>query len=119
MRLLSALRLPPFGLPLLLLAGLFLWAPAALAEKPPDDPSFRLRDDGPAAIVELFATPAGRANWGRSRLDGKPIEPGQTRLIHLPRDGDCVYDLQVVFADGRKLTRRGANLCHVAELHAP
>ena len=91
----------------------------AFAGKPPDDPSFRLRNDGRAPIVELFATPAGRPNWGRSRLDGHPIEPGTARLIRLPRDGNCIYDLQAVFAGRRRLTRRGANLCRVTQLHVP
>jgi hypothetical protein len=103
----------------LLALCLLLVSLPAFAQKPADDPSFRLRNDGQAPIVELFATPSGFANWGRSRLDGHPIEPGATRLIRLPRGANCVYDLEVVFAGGRKLTRRGTNLCHVTELHAP
>lgn len=91
----------------------------AFAQKPPDDPSFKLRNDGQAPIVELFATPAGRGNWGRSRLNGNAMPPGSVRLIPLPRDGNCIYDLQVVFAGGRTLTRRGTNLCRVTELRAP
>jgi hypothetical protein len=103
----------------LLVLCLLLVSLPAMAQKPADDPSFRLHNDGAAPITELFATPSGRANWGRSRLDGTPIEPRGERLIRLPRDGDCVYDLRVVFAGGHTLTRRGTNLCRVGELHAP
>ncbi len=91
----------------------------AFAQKRANDASFELRNDGQAPIVALFATPAGFANWGRSRLAGQPIAPGAGRMIRLPRDGNCIYDLQVVFAGGRRLTRRGTNLCHVTQLRAP
>ena len=87
--------------------------------KPADDPSFRLVNRGQQPIAELFATPAGTGNWGRNRLDQGPLAPAGTQMLRLPRGGECVYDLRVVFADRRALERKGANLCRVSDLPVP
>jgi len=98
-------------------------APAAAAGagsggKPADDPSFRLVNRGEQPIAELFATPAGTGTWGSNRLDQGPLAPRAAQLFRLPR-GECSYDLRVVFAGGRALERKGANLCRLAELPVP
>jgi len=87
--------------------------------KPADDPSFRLVNRGQQPIAELFATPAGTGTWGRNRLDQGPLAPAGTQVMRLPRGGECVYDLRVVFADRRALERKGANLCRIADLPVP
>jgi hypothetical protein len=97
-------------------------APATTATtqgKPADDPSFRLVNRGQQPIAELFATPAGTGTWGRNRLDQGPLAPQATQVFRLPRGGECVYDLRVVFADRRALERKGANLCRVTDLPVP
>jgi hypothetical protein len=95
-------------------------APPARADgKPADDPSFRLVNRGQQPIAELFATPAGTGTWGRNRLDQGPLAPQATHVFRLPRGGECVYDLRVVFADRRALERKGANLCRVTDLPVP
>ncbi len=87
--------------------------------KPADDPSFRLVNRGQQAVAELFARPAGGGSWGANRLEQGPLTPAGTQLLRLPRGGECVYDLRVVFADRRALERKGANLCRVTDLPVP
>lgn len=87
--------------------------------KPPDDPSFRLINRGQQPIAELFATPAGTRTWGTNRLDEGALAPAASRIFRLPRGGQCVYDLRVVFADRRALERKGADLCRITDLPVP
>lgn len=95
-------------------------APAAGAGgKPADDPSFRLLNRGQQPIAAIFARPAGSADWGANRLAQGPLLPQSAEILRLPRGGECVHDLRVVFADRRALERKGANLCRVTDLPVP
>ena len=95
-----------------LFAGLLLFPAVAWAQSAtPPNPSFNLVNRGAAAIREFFATPSGRTNWGRDRLDGKGLAPGAKAPIRLPADGNCNYDLRATFADGRIEDRRGLDVC--------
>jgi hypothetical protein len=94
----------------IVLAALF---PTAALAQPAANPSFTLENRAGVAIKQFFATPGGRANWGRDRLDGRGLAAGAREAFRLPADGNCVYDLRVVFADGRAEDRRGLNTCQV------
>jgi len=87
--------------------------------KPADDPSFRLFNRAAVPVTEVYATPAGLGNWGQNRLANEKLAPDNTRLFALPRDGNCIYDLRVVFADKRSMERKRTNLCRIAELPVP
>ncbi|MCW3477255.1 hypothetical protein [Limobrevibacterium gyesilva] len=87
--------------------------------KAADDPSFKLFNRAARPITEIYAAPAGLANWGQNRLDKTPLPPDTARLIALPRDGNCIYDLRVVFADNRAMEKKRTNLCRVPELAIP
>jgi hypothetical protein len=89
------------------------------AVKGSDDPSFRLVNRGTQALTELYATPAGRENWGRNRLDNATVAPSATRLIRIPRTGDCIFDLRVVFADHKALEKKHTDLCRITDLAVP
>ena len=80
------------------------------------NPSFNLVNRGPTPIKELFFTPAGASNWGRDRLEGKPIAPGASYPARRRADGSCIFDLRVVFEDGRIENRRGINTCNVDDV---
>jgi hypothetical protein len=97
-------------------------APAAVdtaTGKPADDPSFRLFNRAAVPVTEVYATPTGLGNWGQNRLGATPLPPDNTHLFVLPRDGNCIYDLKVVFADKRAKEQKRKNLCRVAELPVP
>lgn len=93
-----------------------LFPVAALAQPLAPNPSFTLENRAGLAIKQFFATPGGRANWGRDRLDGKVLAAGARVAFRLPADGNCVYDLRAVFADGRAEDRRGVNTCEVKDV---
>lgn len=87
--------------------------------KPADDPSFRLLNRGQQPIAAIFARTAGSSDWGANRLEQGPLLPQSAQILRLPRGGECVHDLRVVFADRRALERKGANLCRVTDLPVP
>jgi hypothetical protein len=91
----------------------------AATGKAPDDPSFRLFNRAAVPVTEVYATPSGNANWGQNRLDHGALPPDKTQLFALPHDGNCIYDLKVVFADKRSKEQKRANLCRMAELPVP
>lgn len=99
---------------MLLLAG----AGQGFAQQPPN-PSFNLVNRSDNAINEVYATSAGLANWGRDRLGNNNIPPGQSYPIRLPADGNCVYDVKVVYANGQTDERRGLNTCTVDNVTFP
>ncbi len=75
-----------------------------------ENPSFNLLNHGASPIVELFVTPAGDARWGQNRLHA-PIAPGAKFSVRRRVDGNCIFDIRVVFADHRVLDRRSLNTC--------
>ncbi len=75
------------------------------------NPSFNLLNHGSAPIRELYVTPAGDARWGQNRLQGRAIQPGGSYPVRRRIDGNCIFDIRVVFAGGRILDRRNLNTC--------
>jgi hypothetical protein len=100
-------------------------APAAMnpgTGKAADDPSFKLFNRSPRPIVEFYVTLTGASNppaWGVNQLADSPLVPDSSRLVTLPRDGNCIYDLRVVYADHKAQERKRFNLCKVSELPVP
>ena len=90
-------------------------APASTARAQPagdaQNPSFNLVNRSTSIINEVYATPAGVTTWGQDRLGNVTIAPGASAPIRLPADGNCVYDVQVKYANGEKAERRGLNTC--------
>ena len=95
--------------------------PVAATGKPADDPSFKLFNRAARPITEVRAVPSGggAVTSGENRLGSTPLPPDNSRRITIARDGNCIFDLRVVFADGSAKERRKFNLCKVAELPVP
>ncbi len=96
-----------------------LLALAALPARAQDNPSFNVVNRTGASIKAVFASPAGVANWGRNRLAAAAVAPGANAPIRLPADGNCIYDVRVVYANGQSDERRGVNTCSVDNLIFP
>ena len=99
-----------------LLVALLLAGPAVAQEA--DNPSFYLVNRSASAISRVFASPAGMPNWGSNRV-GAVVGPGENVAVRLPADGQCVYDLRVVYANGRGEERRGVNVCEIDNISFP
>lgn len=99
-----------------LLILLLLTAGPALAQSGQPNPSFNLVNHTTKPIVELYATPAGRANWGLNRLTGGELKPGMKFAVRTVADGNCVFDIRAVFADKTAEERRAVNTCQVEDV---
>jgi hypothetical protein len=44
------------------------------------------------------------------------LKPGDRFAVRLPREGQCQYDVRVVYADRTTEERRGQDLCKVSEM---
>lgn len=100
-------------LPVLVQSGLVqpAFAQPALAQNA--NPSFTLANRGPLPIIELYATTSDITDWGSDRMARFSLSPGMTMPIRLPTAGGCVYDLRVVYADGRTEERKRLNTCQL------
>ena len=83
------------------------------------DPSFSLVNRGARTINEIYASPSTIRTWGSDLLGSEVLPPGQTFAVRLPADGNCVFDVRVVFDDGRARERRRVNTCNVNSLRFP
>ncbi len=96
----------------LLLAACFLLLPGvALADNP--NPSFYLVNRSGQAINQVYVSPTSASGWGRDQLGDDTINAGANAAIRLHADGTCVFDLRIVYEDGRSEERRGVNTCNV------
>ena len=101
------------------IAGLFAASVAGPAGAQAPNPSFNIVNRASGTINQVFATSAGMTSWGRNRIGDRPIVPGQTAPVRLPADGNCVYDIRVVYASGQSDERRGLNTCNVDNVVFP
>ncbi len=96
-----------------LAAGLFA-AGAAYAQGT-QNPSFNLRNRSSSVIRELYVTPAGDERWGRNRL-AQPLPAGASFAVRRRVDGNCIFDIRVVYADRRTEDRRGVDTCRAEDV---
>lgn len=101
------------------LAALILGLAVTPAGAQAPNPSFNIVNRASNAISEVYATKAGTTTWGRNRIGGRPVPSGHTGPIRLPADGNCVYDVRVVYANGQTEERRGLNTCSVDNVFFP
>lgn len=86
-----------------------------LAQAQDKNPSFTLVNKSSQPIRELFVTPAGDVNWGQNRLIS-PVAPGANFAARRKVDGNCVFDLRVIYADNTREDRRTVNTCSAEDI---
>jgi serine protease Do len=79
------------------------------------DPSFELVNASPSTITQIYASLSRARNWGPDRLGTDVLGAGRRFQVTLP-NGDCVWDIAVVYADDRREEKLSQNLCNVTEL---
>jgi hypothetical protein len=95
---------------------LLLLTPLSLQAHAQDkNPSFTLVNKSSQPIRELFVTPSGDANWGQNRLT-TPVAPGANFAVRRRIDGNCVFDLRVVYGDSTREERRTVNTCTAEDI---
>jgi hypothetical protein len=84
---------------------------AAPRNAPQGNPSFNLVNQSGRVIEEFYASPASQQAWGPDRLGADTlVQPGQSAPVRLPQ-GECSYDLRVVWQGGQAQERRNVNTC--------
>lgn len=94
-------------------------AAAAPQQRATNDPSFRLVNRSGRQINEVYATAVGVNTWGTDRMGSEVIPPGATHIVRIAPDGNCVFDVRVVYADGSAAEKRRINLCTIVDLSFP
>ena len=80
------------------------------------NPSFNLVNHTSQPIRELYVTPGGDDKWGANRLTSGPIAPGASFAVRRRIDGNCVFDVRVIYADGTREERRTVDTCKIEDV---
>jgi hypothetical protein len=75
------------------------------------NPNFRLVNRSGRIITQVFVSSSQEQSWGPDRLGRDVLGAGQSMIVTLPRDGTCVFDIRVVYADDTATERRRVNTC--------
>ncbi|MCO6414988.1 hypothetical protein JYK14_02195 [Siccirubricoccus sp. KC 17139] len=99
-----------------LLAALCLASAAGTALAQSNDPSFRIVNNTPNTVNEVYASPSSERSWGHDRLGTSVIAPGGTHIVRLPANGQCVYDIRIVYQNNTAEERRNLNTCALTDV---
>lgn len=78
------------------------------------NPSFNLVNNSGRVIEEFYASPASQQNWGPDRLGNDTVSPNSRFAIRLPQ-GECMYDLRIVFQGGEAREQRRVDACNIVD----
>lgn len=84
------------------------------AQPAASNPSFNLVNHGRGAMREVYVSSVQQDSWGEQRLT-QPMQPGAHLAVRLPA-GDCLNDVLVVWADGRREERRRVDTCRIVNM---
>ncbi|QCI64102.1 S1 family peptidase [Phreatobacter stygius] len=97
-----------------------LWPPAVHAQQrggaDRNNPDVFIVNRYSAAITRLYASPVSDDNWGRDRLSGTSIAAGQRGELRPERGRGCIWDIKVIYQNGREEEKRRQGLCEVSEV---
>jgi len=99
----------------LLLHGCTVTAPASSAAPASENLDVEIVNRASQTILSVHLSPQGSGAWGQDRLPGT-IAAGARSRVELPRDGQCRYDVRVVYADKSSEERRRQDLCETSQL---
>jgi hypothetical protein len=96
------------------LVGLLAQIGAAWAQSA--DPSFRIINNTPDVVNEVYASASHERSWGHDRLGTEIIRPGASHIVRLPADGNCSYDIRIVYQGGTAEERRNLDTCNLVDV---
>jgi len=79
------------------------------------NPDFWVVNNSQKTIQRIFVSTVQTDKWGEDRMPGV-LKPGDRYAVQLPRDGQCQYDVRVVYADRTTEERRSQDVCRVSEM---
>lgn len=83
----------------------------ALAEDTPAT-AIQVANSGKMAIIAVYASPPGRADWGDDMVGKGPLKGGQTRKMPVKAKPEaCKVDVMVMLDSGVTRTQKDVDLC--------
>ncbi len=79
------------------------------------NPDFLVVNRSQKVMGQLFVSSADSTSWGADLLPGV-LKPGDRFEVKLPRNGQCVYDIRVIYADAAVEDRTKQNVCTIQEM---
>jgi hypothetical protein len=96
-------------------AWALLFAAANSFAQAPLKPGFDVKNSASQAIKQVFAKPEGSPKWG-SPLPHSAVAAGQTGSIKVPSETNCIFDVRLVFADGKTEEHDKVDVCKHASI---
>lgn len=85
---------------------------------PTGNPSFNVINRTGRIVRELYVSLSSRTDWGPDILGTEVLQPGANFEVRLP-EGECLYDVKIVFQNGGDIERRDVNTCDIANMIFP
>ncbi len=89
-------------------------APAP-APAPAPNPDFFVVNRSTKVISALFVSSAQSQNWGEDLIPSV-LNPGQRHQVKPARDGQCTYDVRVIYEDKTVEEKRRQDVCKLEEM---
>lgn len=90
--------------------------PSGTSQGQPGDPAFHVVNNSSTTIRYIYVVPAETTSWGNDWLGSATLAAGQRFRVAPARDGRCVFDVRVVYANEQSEERRRQNLCSLSEM---
>lgn len=72
---------------------------------------------GQRTLFQLFLRPGNAGDdWGPDRLGSGTVDPGDRETIRFSAQGQCQFDIRIVFDNESAEERKGVNLCEAQQL---
>jgi S1-C subfamily serine protease len=89
---------------------------AAVSQTATVNPDVYVANRYTSPITRLFASPVTDDSWGQERLSGATIRPGTRGELRPERGRGCMWDIRVIYQNGREEEKRRVELCSIAEV---
>lgn len=89
---------------------------AAVSQTSTVNPDVYVANQYTSAITRLFASPVTDDSWGQDRLNGATIRPGTRGELRPERGRGCMWDIRVIYQNGREEEKRRVELCSISEV---
>ena len=90
---------------------------AAFGQGQPPPLRFHIANAGQQAIIAVHASPITDTNWGLNLIGRIHIPPGSNIAVSSRERDTCLFDLRIVWADGREEVRRRENFCGTSRVY--
>jgi hypothetical protein len=87
----------------------------AVAPAYAEDLVFKLNNKSSGAVNELYVSPLDANTWEEDILGQDVLDAGKTATITIhDANGQCEWDVRIVYDDGSVTDERKIDLCHLA-----